>query len=249
MSALFLLHGAARGLLPRPELTGACNAPVEVLISGEWSILASPAGEDAEAVQARFSGAGSTAELALAHNRILASVAPTLDIAPIALGAVVTLAGLPDLLAARAATLESALARIAGCVEFGAKLFPPQRPDGVESLAPAAPPPDGRAYLQRLQRSRQQRRSTLQTLEEFEAEARTRLSALAQEVLELPAGPTVRGRPLMSLALLVARAHGPRLEEAAGQLFDEAQALGLGLEVSGPWPAYSFTGVEAGEAA
>jgi len=242
--SLFLLHGAVRGPLNPPTLPGAFGEPVAALEAGSLRVIASPAGNDADALQARFADAAATAELALAHNRILASLAPSLDIAPVALGAVVTLAGLPGLLAQRRSALEAALARIAGCVEYGVKLFAPARGEAVSpSPAPAADS-GGRAYLQRLQQARQQRRAARQSLEEFEADVRARCAALAQERVELASVAGPRGRPLLSLALLVARAHAGRFEDEAAALFEDAQQLGLSLEASGPWPAYSFTTAE-----
>lgn len=235
-----MLHGVLRDPAELQELEGAFGGAAELRRCGALWAVVSPAPLDRASLEARFSNAEATAAIAFAHNRILASLAERSDVAPVALGAVVTAAGLPELISARQSELLAVLERIAGCVEYGAKLHAGVRAEA--SPAPAASEPeDGRAYLRSLGRNLQRRRDARQSVEELQADVQARLAALAREALELTPGPGPRGRPLFSLALLTARAHVPRLIEEAEGLEQQAAALGLQLELSGPWPAYSFS--------
>jgi hypothetical protein len=54
---------------------------------------------------------------------------------------------------------------------------------------------------------------------------------------------------VLALALLIPKAETARLLEAAAHWAPQADAHGLQLELSGPWPAYSFTAAAAETAA
>ena len=51
-----------------------------------------------------------------------------------------------------------------------------------------------------------------------------------------------REQMLLNGAYLVSRADQARFLELAGEIADDSSTRGLSVEVSGPWPAYNFTG-------
>ncbi|MHB1594098.1 MAG: GvpL/GvpF family gas vesicle protein [Streptosporangiaceae bacterium] len=149
-------------------------------------------------------------------------------------------AGLAALLTDRRDELAAALRRLAGRAEWGVKLYcvpaEPGRPAGATS------DPGGAAYLRRrkaeLSRVRDMRRAAAAAAERLHAE----LSAVADAAcLHRPQDPGLSGRPetmLMNAAYLVRKNDADRLAALARAA--DRRDVPARIELTGPWPPYSF---------
>ncbi|SEA36918.1 GvpL/GvpF family gas vesicle protein [Rubrimonas cliftonensis] len=229
----WIVHGVVRAGARRPA-----GAPPHSRIEvGDLLALVSPSLLDAAADPAR------QAAEAMRHNAILAAYARETDVAPARFGALASgPAAAAALIAAEAERHAAILDRIAGSVEMGARIVlapetsgPPPRP------ALSARPDDGAGYLRGVAAARDARRRAAAE----QAEAVTRLVAeltvKARDVALFPPRPAADGtQRLADAALLVSRLETAALRSRALGLAETAAAAGLAIEITGPWPAYSF---------
>lgn len=243
MSGLYWLHGALAQPWERPAPNGLFGAPLAFLRAHGLWIAGSWFAGTAEDLEARFADPAEAAQLAIAHHTLLVHLAEHADVAPIALGAAATAEKLEAVLAPQRAALAAALGRIAGCVEFAVKLLP-----GKAASAPPEPPADaadGRAYLRALQAAREGRRTALAAREHLLEAMAAAFAACARERVSLPP----RNGAVLQLALLVPRSDTTVLLETAALWAVRAESHGLQLELSGPWPVYSFAAAPSEAAA
>lgn len=176
--------------------------------------------------------------VARAHHGVVARLAGTGAVVPLRLASVYRDdAGVAALLAERADELTAALRRVAGCTEWGVKAY-----------APAAPPPEettadspGVAYLARRRAERTARDRARSAAVDLADRVDTTLRAIAtahrrHEVRD--AWPGTSTVPVLSASYLVA-------DERRAEFTDAVAALSAGhrVELTGPWPPYSFAGV------
>ncbi|MFF5992719.1 GvpL/GvpF family gas vesicle protein [Prauserella flavalba] len=157
-----------------------------------------------------------------------------------------------DLLARRRPDLESALALLTGRTEWGVKAY--ADPEALASVNPAdTAGPSGKggagtAYLLR-------RKAQLSAREKAERNAAAHADRLHGELAALataarrhpPQDPKLSGRKgwnVLNGAYLVDDAKADELAAAVDRLGAELE--GVRLELTGPWPAYSFAGIEQG---
>ncbi|TKG70480.1 GvpL/GvpF family gas vesicle protein [Prauserella endophytica] len=161
-----------------------------------------------------------------------------------------------ELLIRRRPDLESALALLTGRTEWGVKAY--ADPDALAAAdAPAEPGGQGgqgskggagTAYLLR-------RKAQLSAREKAERNASAHADRLHRELAALataarrhpPQDPKLSGRKgwnVLNGAYLVDDAKADELAAAVERLGGEVE--GVRLELTGPWPAYSFAGVEQG---
>ncbi|WP_072749794.1 GvpL/GvpF family gas vesicle protein [Rhodococcus maanshanensis] len=185
-------------------------------------------------------------EVARAHDAVVGAVADTADTVPIRLATVC-----PDddrvrsLLIERRSDFEAALRQIAGRAEWGVRAVadttaPPE--DAPDAGGPGA----GARYLARRRAALSSRESIERAVE---AEADDVHSALLQIAAggrrQRPTAPVLAGtRAWMPLngTYLVDRARADEFAAAVAALQDTHQRLRLDL--TGPWPPYSFTGID-----
>jgi len=237
--------------LPSPDATPALTegARIERVTCGDLALLVSRVRPDELRVdEDDLSETGRLATLARGHDAVVRAAAGTGPALPLRFGTVV-----PDEAAARrllsdhADAARAQLRRVGDCREWGVKLV---RRVG-EPVAAGPRPADqeevsGTEYLAR-------RRQALQDRDTAE-----RSAADATELLEATLLPHVReflrrgGSPgsslLLDLAFLVPPEGETSFLAAAAGLREDLQADGLEVEVSGPWPAYSFAVLEATDA-
>jgi len=141
--------------------------------------------------------------------------------------------------------LERAWRFVAGNVEWSVQIFPTSSPHPTEARTPRS----GREYLER-RRSQQDARDTERGRREVAVtqthEALGRGTAASVVRAPLDAAVTGRDEPmLLNSAYLVARDEEQRFLGLAEELHDHLVATaGLRIEVTGPWPPYSFVGAE-----
>lgn len=154
--------------------------------------------------------------------------------------------------------LTEALARVAGCREWGVKVFVDLEafesataledeeltPSGGESAA------SGAAYLARRQRERSVAGRASELRAQCAEAVHSHVSRLAREAKSNPVQrPEVHGRELTMLlngAYLLERERVSALEETVDDLKGRWQPSGFVIELTGPWPAYNFTSGAAG---
>lgn len=141
--------------------------------------------------------------------------------------------------------LEHAWRLVAGRVEWSLQIFPTSPPAAAEKPAPRS----GREYLEQRRsqqdaRNNERGRREVAVTQTHEALAR----GTAASVVRAPLDAAVTGRDepmLLNSAYLVARDEEQRFLGLAEELHDHLVATaGMRVEVTGPWPPYSFVGAE-----
>ena len=187
---------------------------------------------------------------ARAHHRVIDAVAQQGPLVPMRLATVYSGdARIAAMLTERGADFRSALRRISGHKEWGVKAYTDRQPEAShDSAVPAGTSrPGGGAGAAYLQRRRDQltaqknaRRDTLASAETIHAE----LSRYAAETrLHAPQAPQLTGTKtpmILNAAYLLDSARGEDFAAAVAAL--AGQHPGLRIELTGPWPPYSFAG-------
>jgi len=205
-------------------------------------------GEDA--LRRKLEDLGWLEATARAHHHVIDAVAQQGPLVPMRLATVYSDdARISAMLTERDADLHSALRRISGRNEWGVKAYADRQPEASDDSAvtAGASAPGGGAGAAYLKRRRNQltaqkdaRRETLAGAEVIHAE----LSRYAAETrLHTPQAPQLTGNKapmILNAAYLLDSARGEDFAAAVAAL--GAQHPGLRLELTGPWPPYSFAG-------
>jgi hypothetical protein len=166
------------------------------------------------------------------HQRVVAELARHSTALPARFGTIfLTEKSLAEDVAHRKAELNAALQKISGADEWGIKIF-----RLAEPIKAAVPGETGSAYLERKAKAMQPReRAVAPEVKQF-AES---LEALAREVA--PGGSITQGQPALEwqTSILLPRTVKPKFD-AAIQRFARDQKQKYRIEVTGPWPPYSF---------
>jgi len=192
---------------------------------------------------------------ARAHHRVIDTVGQLAPVLPMGLATEYSDdAGVRAMLAERGADFRRALRRIGRRREWGVKAYevPPSETGGAPGSAPAGPAAagagTGAAYLQRrrsqLSAHQDARRAAAQNAQQVHCE----LSRLAAENrMHAPQAPQLTGtreRMILNAAYLLDDGQGDDFAAAVSAL--DEQHPGVRLELTGPWPPYSFAGPEDG---
>jgi len=178
------------------------------------------------------------------HHEVLQYATMTATVVPLRLPSVYgSLESLADTVHAAADQLERDLRRIGGKVEWAVKVYR----TGVEQNSAASnASASGRDYLAARSRDLSARGSAREQLREQVRKIHQALGqASAEHVRNQPQDAVLSGRReqmLLNGAYLVSRADEARFLELASGIADDSSTKGLSVEVSGPWPAYNFTG-------
>ncbi len=187
---------------------------------------------------------------ARAHHEVIDAAAQQGPVVPMRLATVYSGdARIAAMLTERRTDFRSALRRISGRMEWGVKAYADRQPEASDNstvTAGASRPGGGAgaAYLQRrrnhLTAQKNARRETLASAEMIHAE----LSRYAAETrVHTPQEPQLTGIKapmILNAAYLLDSARGEDFAAAVAALAD--QHPGLRLELTGPWPPYSFAG-------
>ena len=151
-------------------------------------------------------------------------------------------------LVARAATLHRALDRVEGRVEYGVKMYvdPPGEAasDGQERR-----PPSGAEYLARRRRQLAEREEASRNAHELGDAVHTELAALVVAGRRYPPQEQRlsghRGQMVLNGTYLVDAERSDDLTKLVDDLADRNRDARL--ELTGPWPPYSFTQIDEEE--
>lgn len=224
------------GLIPAGTGALPCPEPHLHLPTGRWEALALPLEDDPQQ-----DDAARMIDWATRQNAVLSSYIRQVDVVPVALGAVFSgPAALKAHLHDQADLLEQAARVVAKRCEYVLQI----RPDG-DTHAPAAPSDlSGGSFLRHRKGMRDARAHRVRDRQKFVQLVRDRLAPYAART----SPRDVTGKALLAdLSLLVPRAAQGDLIATLRSLSAQSSALGLGLRLIGPSPAYSFVDAQTAD--
>ena len=187
---------------------------------------------------------------ARAHHGVIDAVAQQGPLVPMRLATVYSGDELiAAMLTERGADFRSALHRISGRMEWGVKVYADRQPEAGDDSADTAETSGpgggaGAAYLQRrrkqLSAQKNARRETLASAEMIHAELSRLAEATRVHPPQAPQLTGIKAPMILNAAYLLDSARGEDFAAAVAALAD--QHPGLRLELTGPWPPYSFAG-------
>jgi hypothetical protein len=221
------------------EVWGVGNEPVEVLAQADLGVVVSDVDVGLLEEVNDATDAASLGTLAQRHHAVVREVAgASKSLLPFRLGTLV-----PDRDAARrylvdsAGVLAPALRRVDSCREWGVTVYEGRQERAAREPEPSPTESSGTAYLLR----RRQEIAQEQDLRRARARAGTDVhTALVAHVVDSTAGRSRREGVLVCKNYLVREEAEPAFFQAVDRSGDDLLACGLRLEVSGPWPPYSF---------
>jgi hypothetical protein len=211
--------------------------PVRSIACGDFCAWISevPRAEFGAGIEQRMEDLDWLANASVRHQRVVAELAQRATVLPARFGTIfMQKDSLCDDVAAHARELHAALQHVSGADEWGIKVFRVQ--SGTAAAAQAA---SGADYLQqKAARLRQQTRTSGELPAEV-AELATGLRKLVRD--SGPGGNVSRGQPGLAwqASLLLPRANKKQFDSMVRR-FAAANAGALRIEVTGPWPPYSF---------
>jgi len=244
---------------PVRDLTGVGGGPVRVLEAAGLAAVSETVRLDEfgeAALRRNLEDLDWLDGVARAHHRVIDAVARQGPVVPMRLATVYrTQASLADALQQHGADFRQALRRIGTRKEWGVKVYSAAAagPGGPRRGPAAAPAPGtggatgtGAAYLRRRRDQLAAAKDTKRAAMASTQSVHHTLSRLAAETrLHPPQAPQLTGSEtpmLLNAAYL--------LEDSGSDSFGAAVAAltrehpGIRLELTGPWPPYSFTGAE-----
>ncbi|MDQ4115005.1 MAG: GvpL/GvpF family gas vesicle protein [Actinomycetota bacterium] len=247
-TAVVHAYGLIQGDEPRPMPDhGIADADIRTVPFNGLEVVVSdlPAASFGEAVWAEHGeDSGWVTPVAAAHHEVLQHLVEHGDVLPLQLpGIYPSDEAMIAALDSSRGDLERAWRFLAGHVEWSLQVFPTSSPRAPEALAPRS----GREYLERRRsqqgaRDEQRRQRELLVTDTHEALAREATAS----VVRAPLDSAVTGREepmLLNNAYLVPRHEEQRFLQAAEEHHHQLVATaGMRIEVTGPWPPYSFVG-------
>jgi Gas vesicle synthesis protein GvpL/GvpF len=234
------------------QLTGVGGGPVRVTSAAGLAAVAEDVGlaefgEDA--LRRNLEDMAWLETTARAHHQVIDAVAQQGPLVPMRLATVYrSEASLAAVLADRAADFRAALDRISGRREWGVKVYPAQQSEPGSAAAREGRPTGpgaGAAYLQRrrdeLAAQRSTRREAAASAEMVHAELSRRAVAAGlhpPQAAELTGSKTPM---ILNAAYLLDDESGADFAAAVTDLAERHP--GVRLELTGPWPPYSFAGL------
>lgn len=227
--------------LPPGGLPGAGPARAIPLSDGLVAVVATlPAREySADAVNRKLRDMDWVSKAALGHEQLLETVMRT-SRALLPMKLLTLFSGDERLvadLAAQRALLERVAAHVAGCEEYGLRIY------AIDSGA--EPPAGGRAtsgtaFLERKKQVRDVARERTAVRARFAREAYEALEAACREAVVRQIEGDDLERPLLDAAFLVAASEKSAFGRAAERLATDAAAAHCSFKLTGPWPPYHF---------
>ncbi|MBO2460904.1 GvpL/GvpF family gas vesicle protein [Actinomadura violacea] len=247
------LYGVARGLDPT-ALDGAAGvggAPVRTVPAGELTALVSTvrlAEYGEAALRENLEDLAWLEATARAHHEVVDRAAHAAPTAPVRIATIYRDdARIAQVLAEQGDRFAQALDRVAGRAEWGVKAYAHR--EALEPAEPAEPAGPGSgsagagtAYLRRRQDERRRRADAGRRVSERAGEIHDRLAGLAVASRHHPPqDPKLSGRDgvqILNVAYLLEDGDAPAFADAARAAGE--RYAGIEVEVTGPWPPYSF---------
>ncbi|MFI6519022.1 GvpL/GvpF family gas vesicle protein [Spirillospora sp. NPDC050679] len=249
------LYGVARGLDPAAvaQVSGVGGAPVRLLAAGDLSAVVSTvelADFGEEALRVNLEDLAFLEATARAHHEVVDRAAHAAPTAPVRIATIYRDdERVREILTRQHEQFTRVLDRVAGRSEWGVKAYAyaeayeaaPQDDPGTGSEARPAGGA-GTAYLQRRQQQRRQHQSAARHISEQAQAIHAELSDHAVAVRQHPAqDPRLSGHEgtqILNVAYLLDDEQVEGFAEAVRAI--DARSAGIGVEVTGPWPPYSF---------
>jgi hypothetical protein len=247
-SAASYTYAVARAFDPArlASLRGIDGAAVHLVTQRELSAVVSalaPAAASRSAFESRLKSLTELEAIARAHHRVVDAVAACTVTLPLRLATIhKNDARVALMLGSRYRKLSKALARLAGRVELGIKLYlepgTPTAPAIEPSRARALSP--GRDYLRKRRQQTERQQRSVERLNSAARQVDRILAQLAvarrEHPLQPPRSSPGRGENVLNVAYLVEAAR-------VAEFIERARSLGtseVSLTVTGPWAPYSF---------
>jgi hypothetical protein len=235
------------------RLRGVVGAPVLTVPADTIAAVVSPvpaADFDERPLRAHLEDMHWLELTARSHQHVVDAVAAAACALPLRLATVYRgEEGVRRMLVADRERFEAAFAVLEGRDEWGVKIYADLSPaPGAADASAAAEgprvrPASGRDYLRQRQRDRQAREDTWQRADDWAREVHETLGRIAEHSkLHRPQDARLShatGQNVLNGAYLVPRAEASAFAALVGQLAD--RAVGLRIELTGPWAPYSFT--------
>lgn len=241
-------EAALAGAAELGALRGVEGAPVRAVVEGGLTAVVSPVSRERfgeESLRAAMEDLGWLEDTARAHHSVVNALAGVGTVAPVRLATVyLGENNVRELLAWRADEFFSVLANLRGRAEWGVKGYAVAPAEQTPAPAPGGGQRPGTSYLLRRQAERDRATRGQRLAEDAAESAHQELERLAVASRRYPPqDPSLSGeRDLMLLnaAYLVP----DRSADAVRDLVERWSDPHLRLELTGPWAAYSFAGVE-----
>ena len=240
------------------QLRGVGGGPVRAIAAGELTAVVEDVGLaefGEEALRRHLEDLDWLAATARAHHRVIDALAQLGPLVPIRLATVYSNdGGVAAMLAERDADFRAALERIRGRTEWGVKAYAAGRPEPGGAAADAEAPASaeagaGAAYLQR---RRNQLTAQKNSRRQMLADAETIHAGLSEHAagarLHPPQAPQLTGNKalmILNAAYLLDDERGEHFASVVTALAERYPSVKL--ELTGPWPPYSFATSEESE--
>ena len=240
------------------ELRGVGGGPVRAIAAGELTAVVEDVGLaefGEQALRRNLEDLAWLESTARAHHRVIGALARLGPLVPIRLATVYSSdGGVASMLADRDADFLAVLSRIRRRQEWGVKAYasPRSEPDDASAGAEAPASQESRAGAAYLQRRRGQLTAQKNARRQMLADAETIHAELSEHAagarLHPPQAPELTGNKalmVLNAAYLVDDEHGTDFASVVTALAERYQ--GVKLELTGPWPPYSFAADEESE--
>ena len=227
--------------VPRGGLPGAEPPRAIPLQDGLTAVVATLPARDyaAEAVNDKLRDMNWVSKAALGHEQLLETLMrSSRALLPMKL---LTLfsgdARLVSDLRAQRAMLKRAAAKVAGCEEYGLRIF---ALDAASQPPAAGPVSSGTAFLERKKQVRDVARERAAARGRYARETYQALASEARDGVTREIAGDDLERPLLDAAFLVAAEGKPAFGRAAERMAAAAAAAHCSFKLTGPWPPYHF---------
>jgi hypothetical protein len=245
-------YGAVKGDAPGPSGCPGVDPAhqVELIRHAGLAAVVSPVPVDAfgeASLQESLEDLERLERLARAHNDVLQAALQHGAVVPFRICTIYESATrVKEMLACERIRLTAVLERIGGMAEWGVKVY--ANGGGGPEAAPSQPA-SGTDYLRRRRAERDAAAIAQRTVDSAVEDLHTRLRRRAADaVLHPPQPPELSahwGAMVLNAAYLVADGDADAFGALIAALAAGQRSAGLDLVLTGPWPAYNFTEVQA----
>ena len=254
-----IAESAAAAQLPADSLPAAIedDAKLEWVAVNHLAALVSQVRKETyseESLAEHLKDATWTAIRAMRHETVVEYVAKRTSVIPLRFGTIyLERNGIEQMLTEKSRELEEIIEHLRGREEWGVNVYSDRAVllSSITSVSPvlrelverAAQAPPGQSYLMQKKiealRVDEARSAVSRIIDQIEAKLREQADD-ARRLRILKVETTEHGELKAKFAFLVKRSEFEEFRDAAERLAQEHQAIGIRLELTGPWPVYNF---------